>query len=49
MKALLSLDTYDHPLVFVFFLALALVPVLVAISYLARRAGVPVPSLALSQ
>lgn len=43
MKALLSVDTYDHPLVFLFFLALALVPVLYVGYLIAGKLGVPIP------
>lgn len=43
MKALLDVETYDHPVVFLFFLALAIIPVLYVVYLVANRAGVSLP------
>lgn len=45
MRALLSADTYDHPIVFVFALSLVMIPVLYFVYLGASRLGVALPAL----
>lgn len=44
MKALLNVETYDHPIVFLLFLALAIIPVLYVVYCLAAKVGISLPA-----
>ena len=43
MKALANPDTYDHPLIFLLAMTLALVPMFVLVALGAAKLGVPFP------